>query len=225
MIASGGAYSYKSVTTMFQNFSVKTFMILMFVLTLSACASIGKHHEVAAQRSLIATSMPDLQPLPINIEPVELAAVIPEVKDLPVALTELHERARVVMSEEEITCMAKAIYFEARGEGSQGQIGVGYVVLNRMADKRFKSSTACGVVYQRSNRGCQFSWVCDGKPDTIRSAQSYQVAREVAIQVMTRSVANPVDDSLYFRHRNVASKVTKQKFRAMIGAHRFYAAI
>lgn len=210
---------------MFQNFSVKTFMILMFVLTLSACASITKHHEYAAQRTLIADSMPDLQPMPINIEPVELVAAVPEIKDLPIPLTELHERARVVMSEEEITCMAKAIYFEARGEGTQGQIGVGYVVLNRMADKRFESTTACGVVYQRSNRGCQFSWVCDGKPDVIRSAQSYQLAREVAVQVMTRSVANPVDDSLYFRHRNVAPKLAKQKFRALIGSHRFFAAI
>lgn len=211
---------------MFQNFSVKTFLLLMFALTLSACASIqGRMVDSVPTHQMIAASVPVIQDMPVNIEPVEIAAVIPEVKDLPLPLMELHERARVAMTEQEITCMAKAIYFEARGEGSQGQIGVGYVVLNRMADKRFKSSTVCGVVYQRSSKGCQFSWVCDGKPDVIRSAQSYQVAREVAVQVMTRSVENPVDDSLYFRHRNVMPKMATQKFRALIGSHRFFAAI
>lgn len=211
---------------MFQNFSIKTFMLLMFAVTLSACASLpGRTVDSTPTHHDIAASMPVLQDLPVNIEPLEIAAVLPEVKELPIPLTELHERARVVMNEQEITCMAKVIYFEARGEGTQGQIGVGYVVLNRMADKRFKSSTACGVVYQRSSRGCQFSWVCDGKPDTIRSAQSYEIAKQVAIQVMTRSVENPVDDSLYFRHRAVQPHVAKQKFRALIGAHRFYAAI
>ncbi|WJJ55088.1 cell wall hydrolase [Xanthomonas phage RTH11] len=207
------------------NFNVKTFLIVLFALTLTACATISKPAFLQkADPILIASSVPVFAPLPVNIEPVELVAAIPEIKDLPIPVVPLNERARVVLSEAEITCMAKAVYFEARGEGTVGMTAVGYVILNRMAHHDFKAKTACGVVYERNSRGCQFSWVCDGKPDAIRSAQTYEIARKVAVDVMNRSVENPIDDSLFFRHRAAKVKFA-YKFRATIGAHRFYAKI
>lgn len=47
----------------------------------------------------------------------------------------------------ELTCLAKTVYGEARGESNWGQQLVARAVLNRMEDKRWPA-TACGVVQQ-----------------------------------------------------------------------------
>lgn len=95
--------------------------------------------------------------------------------------------------QEAIECIAKNIYYEARGESIAGQISVGMVVLNRVNDARFPS-TICGVVYQGKStemntpkqyrkHSCQFSWVCDGKvakrKDPVIWQQSLHVAKTV----------------------------------------------
>ena len=63
-------------------------------------------------------------------------------------------------------CLAMNIYHEARGEPLAGQLAVGYSVMNRVADERYPN-TICEVVHQaRYNHKCQYSWFCDGLPDT-----------------------------------------------------------
>jgi spore germination cell wall hydrolase CwlJ-like protein len=67
----------------------------------------------------------------------------------------------------EIECLALTIYHEARGEPGPGQIAVGHVVMNRVADRRFPRSV-CKVVDQGSQRprgDCHFSWRCDARTD------------------------------------------------------------
>lgn len=226
MTASDGVYPSKSDTLMFNR--LRTFTLLLLAISLSACASFGSHSVAwKADGDLIAVS-PTIEPLPVNIEPVEIQAPILAVKEreipLPPRLLELHEHARIAMTDREIQCMARAIYFEARGEGTRGMTAVGYVVLNRVASKAFKEDTICGVVYSQNRRGCEFSWVCDGKPDRIASPKLYEQARDIAVAVMTRSVENPIDDSVFFRHKNVRSRYAhSQILRGAIGAHRFFA--
>ena len=65
---------------------------------------------------------------------------------------------------DEVTCLAQNIYWEARNQSIQGMYAVADVTLNRVKDKRWPS-TVCEVVKQR-RRSRQFSWYCDGKPDT-----------------------------------------------------------
>ena len=48
---------------------------------------------------------------------------------------------------EELECMAKNIYFEARNEATVGQLAVGQTVINRVQSSRFPN-TICGVVHQ-----------------------------------------------------------------------------
>ena len=45
----------------------------------------------------------------------------------------------------EVYCMAKTVYFEARHESTLGKIGVAHVTMNRVEDKRWPS-TVCNVV-------------------------------------------------------------------------------
>jgi len=93
------------------------------------------------------------------------------------------------MNNDELFCLAKNIYFEARAESMQGKIAVASVVKNRIKDDKFPK-TYCGVIKEgrhveswktkgvagvpdkdrifvpRKNQ-CQFSWYCDGLKDII----------------------------------------------------------
>ena len=90
---------------------------------------------------------------------------------------------------DELICLAKNIYFEARAESLQGKMAVANVTKNRVESKNHPD-TYCDVVkegpvreswktkkikdlpkekrvyYPRKHR-CQFSWWCDGEKDTI----------------------------------------------------------
>lgn len=57
-----------------------------------------------------------------------------------------------------VTCLALAIYYEARNQPIDGQIEVAMVVMNRVADDKFPNDV-CSVVYEPS----QFSFTEDGK--------------------------------------------------------------
>lgn len=208
---------------------LKTFWVALLVLFLNACATIpGRPFQEVPSTQHIALPALELEPIEVEIAQIELQVpdVNVEVRDIPFRSGRLSDEARVVLNDAEIRCMAEAIYFEARGEGTLGMIGVGYVVMNRMGSPKFKPSTACGIVYERNRRGCQFSWVCDGIPDRVRSPQAFQRAREVAIDVLTRSVENPVGNSIFFRHRAVRSRyASSQQFVTAIGHHGFFAAL
>lgn len=52
-----------------------------------------------------------------------------------------------------VSCIAEAIYQEARGEPKQGRIAVGRVVINRVLDDRYPNNP-CDVVFEPA----QFSW-------------------------------------------------------------------
>jgi len=88
-----------------------------------------------------------------------------------------------------LACLATAIYFEARGEPTLGQIAVGQVIMSRVADPRYPDNV-CDVVtegyYYSWNpeipipNMCQFSFWCDGKPEEIKDAEAYEWAEEIA---------------------------------------------
>lgn len=64
----------------------------------------------------------------------------------------------------QIDCLARNIYYEARGESFEGQMAVAQVTLNRVNSNQFPNSI-CAVVEEKTiARGytvCQFSWVCE----------------------------------------------------------------
>jgi spore germination cell wall hydrolase CwlJ-like protein len=57
-----------------------------------------------------------------------------------------------------VTCLARTIYWEAKGESDAGMQAVANVVMNRLRHTGFPK-TICGVVTQGHEQGaCQFSW-------------------------------------------------------------------
>lgn len=131
----------------------------------------------------------------------------------------------VEVSEKELWCLATAIYFEARGESYRGQVAVAQVVLNRVKDHRYPE-TICGVVFQNQNRrnSCQFSFACDGIPETINDRQSWAQAEDIANRFTAGELyLTEVADATHYHATYVRpawaprmSKVTQ------IGLHVFY---
>lgn len=122
-----------------------------------------------------------------------------------------------------LECLAQAIYFEARGEPDTGRLAVAQVVMNRTRDDAFPSSV-CGVVHQANKRGCQFSFTCDGLPETIRDRKSWRAARKLASDVLLgRRSASKLVKALHYHSTAVTpgwadGKVVLQT----IGRHVFY---
>ena len=76
---------------------------------------------------------------------------------------------------EEVDCLAKNIYFEAKTESIKGQVAVGLVTLNRVMGRHYPN-TVCEVVYERK----QFSWYSDGLSDRPRQFAAWEEARLIA---------------------------------------------
>jgi spore germination cell wall hydrolase CwlJ-like protein len=122
-------------------------------------------------------------------------------------------------------CLARGIYFEARGESELGQAGVGQVILNRVRNPAYPG-TICGVVYQNKkwrNR-CQFSFACDGIRDRVRSARAWKTAQKVAKAVSSGEIwLDEVGDSTHYHAAYVRPRwARKMKKTDKIGRHIFY---
>ena len=122
-------------------------------------------------------------------------------------------------------CLARGIYFEARGEPELGQAAVAQVILNRVKAPAFPD-TICGVVYQNKewrNR-CQFSFACDGIEDKITSPGAWALAQKVAREVTNGKVwLTDVGDATNYHANYVSPRwATAMKKVERIGAHIFY---
>ena len=123
-----------------------------------------------------------------------------------------------------LDCLAEAIYFEARGEPVRGQAAVGEVILNRVASAEFPSSV-CAVVNQGTGArdACQFSYTCDGKPETVRDAQAYERGRKLSAILLAGAHLDLTGGALYYHTRAVNPYWAALFDRTTtIGAHHFY---
>ena len=62
-------------------------------------------------------------------------------------------------AKKQIDCLADNIYYESAYEPESGQVAVALVTLNRVNHPAFPKDV-CGVVKQKTNSTCQFSWFC-----------------------------------------------------------------
>lgn len=124
--------------------------------------------------------------------------------------------------DEQLRCLATALYHEARGERLSGQQAVAEVILNRVDDVAFPK-TVCGVVNQRSGRSCQFSYVCDGRSDTPANMVAYRRAEKLARAMLDGRPRTLTDGATYF-HTTAVKPSRSRRFEntAKIGAHLFY---
>lgn len=122
-----------------------------------------------------------------------------------------------------IICLARSIYWEAKGEGNAGMEAVANVVMNRLGHKGFPN-TICGVVKQGHEQGaCQFSWWCDGRSDVAEEEESYTGAKEIARKALNRQLTDRTGGALYFHQRKLNPHWAAEYIRtAEVGEHVFY---
>ncbi len=120
-------------------------------------------------------------------------------------------------------CLSEALYHEARGTPDDGLRAVGEVILNRATDSRFPASI-CGVIDQRYNGSCQFSYRCDSIPNDVYNEPN-ELARvqAVALTLLTNRQADITNGALFFH----AARMTPGWFatlspRGQFGGNIFY---
>lgn len=155
-----------------------------------------------------------------------ISAPAAAVDDLP---DDLHiDLSSIVVSKEELICLALNDYWEARSEVMAGRVAVAKVVLNRAMDRRFPSNI-CDIVKQTRNRAalhrCQFSWYCDGKSDVPYNPGAWRDSLKVAAAVLQKdaNIPDPTDGALWY-HADFIRPAWAQEYETttIIGAHVFY---
>jgi N-acetylmuramoyl-L-alanine amidase len=116
----------------------------------------------------------------------------------------------------EADCLAKAVYFESKGEPLDGQLAVAEVIMNRAKSGRF-AATLCGVVKQPS----QFSFVRGGGFPPIVNQAMWRQAVGVAQVAMSGLWDSTAPNALYFHAKRVSPNWGKQRVAA-VGNHIFY---
>ena len=132
----------------------------------------------------------------------------------------------------ELVCLATAIYFEARGEPMVGQVAVAQVVMSRVYDNRYPNNV-CDVVkqgyYYSWNKEipipnkCQFSFWCDGKPETIKDTEAYMWATEVARATLDGQLYDTTQGATHYHAYYVQPSWSKKFTQTVrINDHIFY---
>jgi spore germination cell wall hydrolase CwlJ-like protein len=121
-------------------------------------------------------------------------------------------------------CLARALYYEARGESYEGQVAVAQVIMNRVRMTGWPDSI-CGVVNQGIDRGekCQFSFACH--VSAIEPAgELWDSAKDLAADAIAgRAWLREAMDATHYHTVNVAPvwRLGLTPIRT-IGKHTFY---
>ncbi|MCM8558092.1 cell wall hydrolase [Sphingomicrobium sediminis] len=183
---------------------------------------------------LPSVAMPATEALLDTVDPVtgEVVAVLPE-PEPEIMLAEIEVEPEPVLPEDlgdlvdhfagtqprdnEMDCLARAIYFETRGEPLHGQLAVGEVIRNRAESSRFPDSY-CSVIKQRR----QFSFVQAGRiPEPRRGTRAWKNAVAIARIVDGEHHSTRMDGALFF-HANYVNPRWRLKRMGSIGNHIFY---
>lgn len=118
-----------------------------------------------------------------------------------------------------IDCLARNVYYEARGESLAGQYAVAEVTMNRKAHPRFPN-TVCEVVYQKE----AFSWTSLGPLDPP-VGEPWRRAQLIAEEVYYQRRPAKMPGVHHFHATYVQPDWSKDRQRvrvSRIGKHVFY---
>jgi spore germination cell wall hydrolase CwlJ-like protein len=123
-------------------------------------------------------------------------------------------------------CLAEAIYYEARGEGTEGQMAIAEVVFHRLHRPGYPRSI-CGVVYQGVGEGvsCQFSFVCNGEMLRRKTPTDWYRAKRLAARIISgiTQLGDSTDGATSFHAADVEPGWADSLERTVqIGNHIFY---
>ena len=148
-------------------------------------------------------------------------------------------------AKQQVECLADNIYFEAAHEPKIGQVAVAFVTIklycriifhgvgriNSIYLGRFENDI-CGVVKQKIQNVCQFSWWCEERPKAIATSkvltngqnQVYNDVRNVALHVYANyeKLEDPSKGALFYHADYVKPGWRNMEYLTTIGRHLFY---
>ena len=126
-------------------------------------------------------------------------------------------------TQRQVDCLAENIYHEAGHESQEGKVAVAMVTLNRLASGNY-ADDVCGVVKQKTNGTCQFSWVCVSHQGlTIRDVSLYNDIRKLAVNVlMNYDKMGDVTKGATYYHADYVNPGWRLPKTTQIGRHIFY---
>lgn len=148
-----------------------------------------------------------------------LALVFPPI-NIAIAEKPVNHLYKLNHTKKDIECLAKNIYFEARGETHKGKIAVAQVTLNRVLYQGDFNKTICGVVYQKD----QFSWTKLPKINQqVKDFNTWKESIYIATGMLNGHIFIDNFEALYFHatHVKPSWRLTKQ-YIDKIGKHIFY---
>jgi hypothetical protein len=192
-------------------------------VALVVVTGLGGGSDPVADRLQAALAPVAAETLGLGLSIPDFALAPPPASGLTEGLTEDWLMAQAApKGDAEWQCLTEAIYFEARGESLEGQIGVAEVILNRV-DSPLYPRTVCGVVRQRGSGGCQFSYVCDGRTDRMRERAPADLAGRIARAMLDGAPRVLTEGATSFHTRSVRPSWSRRYVQtASIGAHLFY---
>ena len=137
--------------------------------------------------SLIETPMAAVLPLvtPVAVQTVAYQPVVAQPSPFVAA------PARTEPKKSEVQCLAENIYYEAGDQSLVGKVAVGQVTINRMHNPKYPK-TICGVVNQKIEGVCMFSWKCE-EPKPIRNQRAWKQSQQVAYELLSRDRNDIID--------------------------------
>lgn len=145
---------------------------------------------------------------------------------LTVSTISFAKTSKNISREPEKLCLAKALYYEARGEPEIGKKAVAKIVLNRQQHKKFPK-TICSVInqvdYKHGKKVCQFSWVCT-KQKINTSSVSWEDAKTLSESILMNKVSLPKfgPNVLFFKNINAKRFGKGYKLVNRFGHSNFY---
>lgn len=137
----------------------------------------------------------------------------------------------VVVKADELSCLAEAVYFEARSEPFVAQLAVANVILARVESHRYPDNV-CDVVRQSKKwkgkpirNKCQFSYWCDGKPETIANVDAYRESVSASELALKGVVLSQTGGATHYHAAYVTPYwATDEDFVVLgqVGSHIFY---
>ncbi len=154
------------------------------------------------------------------IQDISAATEVPPLDDVAPALALAPKRR----GQAQWHCLAEAVYFEARSESLIAQKAVAEVIMNRVDSSRYPN-TVCEVINQGASKKhrCQFSYNCDGLPETIHEKRAWQRAKSVAQEIVAASTRPLTNGATHYHTTAVRPYWSRRLVRTgKFGSHIFY---
>lgn len=214
--------------------SVLAALVFSIVFAAGASAFVpAQNPPVVVHATAPSALRPHLAALPLRLVPERQVDAIMNPASLVLRtpsldITPLEQQFVVQKMVAEQRCLAEAMYYEARGEGVDGEKAIAEVVFHRMHSRAYPHSI-CGVVFQRAaaGHGCQFSFTCNGEMDQPKARGSWVRAKRLAARILTGLVqlGDETENAIAFHAIDVQPGWGDHLVKTIqIGNHIFYRA-